>query len=61
MQLIWPVDVAVNMDHSSSFDVIERALELGFTSVRTTVLLIHMKIMGGNRRAYELARRRCFS
>ncbi len=29
------VDVAVNMDHSSSFDVIEEALELGFTSVRS--------------------------
>ena len=39
------VDVAVNMDHSSSFDVIEEALELGFTSVCTTVRLIHMKII----------------
>lgn len=52
------VDVAVNMDHSSSFDVIERALELGFTSVMYDGSTDpYEDNVSGTRRAYELARR----
>ena len=50
------VDVAVNMDHSSSFDVIEKALELGFTSVMYDGSTDpYEDNISGTRRAYELA------
>lgn len=52
------VDIAVNMDHSSSLDVIEKALELGFTSVMYDGSTDpYEDNISGTRKVYELASR----
>lgn len=52
------VDIAVNMDHSRSFDVITRALELGFTSVMYDGSIDSYKEnISGTKKTVELARK----